>query len=452
MLETEVQVEPSAKKALPLVPKNLIFPFILLTSLFAWWGLANNMTDTLLAAFKRIMSMSDSKTAYIQVVCYLFGYGFLAIPAAIFIKKYSYKAGVLLGLGLYSVGAMLFWPAATMANYYFYLGAIWILFSGLSILETAANPYIISMGPEETATRRLNFAQSFNPMGSIIGVLLSQFFILSNLSNASAEQRAAMSPEQLIAIQDGELNAVSLIYGLVGVVMAATWFLIAFNKKMPKTQQTDGPSNIGGSFMRLLRNRHYMLGVLAQFFYVGAQIGVWSYVIRYVMQELNLNEAAAAGGKTAEQMGAAYYTASLILFTSTRFVCTWLMRYFKPRSILTFMACLAMVFTLVVAFVGGKTGVYCLIGISGCMSLMFPTIFGLSVRGLGAEDTKIAGSGQIMAIAGAALVTQIQGFVSDSFNSIEFSYLVPGICFVFIAYYGAVACRKDLPASVLQQQ
>lgn len=447
MLETEVQTVAAVERKTPLVPKHLVWPFILLTSLFAWWGLANNMTDTLLAAFKRIMSMSDSTTAYIQVVCYLFGYGFLAIPAAIFTKKYSYKSGVLLGLGLYSCGAILFLPAAHTANYYCYLGAIWILFSGLSILETAANPYIIAMGPEETATRRLNFAQSFNPMGSIMGVLISQTFILSKLNNASAEERAAMTPEQLQAIREVELNAVSVTYMLLGLILAITWILIAVNKKMPKTHQADGPSSVWAAFKRLLQNRHYMWGVLAQFFYVGAQIGVWSYVIRYAMQELNLEQAVVAGGKTAEQMAAAYYVASLILFTSSRFVFTWLMRFIKPRHLLTAMSGLAIVLTLVVAFVGGRIGVFALIGISGCMSLMFPTIFGLSVRGLGQEDTKIAGSGQIMAIAGAALVTQIQGVVSTSTGSINLSYLVPGVCFVFIAYYGAIACRKDLPAT-----
>ena len=402
------------------------------------------MTDTLLAAFKRIMSMTDSTTATIQVVCYLFGYGCLAIPAAIYIKRFSYKSGVLLGLGLYSVGAMLFIPAAYTASFIMFLFAIWILFSGLSILETAANPYIISMGPEETATRRLNFAQSFNPMGSIIGVIVSQKFILSNLNTASAEERAKMTTEQLEVIQSGELSAIAMTYFTVGAILAVTWLLIAFNKKMPRTHETKGPLNLGPSFKRLLHNRHYMWGVLAQFFYVGAQIGIWSYTIRYAMQELNLEAQVVEGGKTAEQMAATYYTASLILFTISRFVCTWLMRYIKPGNLLTILSALAIVFSFIVIHVGGAIGVYALVGISGCMSLMFPTIFGLSVRGLGEEDTKIAGSGQIMAIAGAAVVTQLQGAVSTGTGSINLAYYVPLLCFVFIAYYGAVACRKDL--------
>jgi FHS family L-fucose permease-like MFS transporter len=430
----------------PLVPLKILWPFILLTSLFAWWGLANNMTDTLLAAFKRIMSMSDAKTALIQVVCYGLGYGLLAIPAAIYIKKFTYKSGVLLGLGLYSIGALLFFPAKLTANYYCFLGAIWILFGGLSILETAANPYILAMGPPETATRRLNLAQSFNPIGSIMGIIVSKLFILSQLNTASAEERAAMNPEELQAMQAGELNAVTMTYVTVGLILVVTWILIATNRKMPKTGEAGGPMNLGPTFKRLIRNRHYMWGVVAQFFYVGAQIGVWSFTIRYVMQELNLEANVVPGGKTAEDMAATYYMAAIILFTCSRFICTWLMRYMTPANLLALLSSLGIVLTLTVIYVGGRIGVYALVGISGCMSLMFPTIFGLACRGLG-EDTKLGGAGLIMAILGGAVLTQIQGFVSDRAGSINMAYWVPTVAFIVIAYYGAVACRKDLPAS-----
>jgi len=417
-----------------MIPRNVLWPFILLTSLFAWWGLANNMTDTLLSAFKRIMSMSDSETALIQVVFYGAGYGLLALPAAIFIKKYTYKAGVLLGLGLYCLGAILFYPAKLTASYYFFLAAIWVLSGGLSILETAANPYIIALGPEETGTRRLNFAQSFNPLGSILGVLLSKVFILSRLNSAGAAERATMSTAELQSIQAGELNAVTMTYVWVGLVLIVTWILIAVNRSMPKAADAGGPLNLGPTFKRLARNRHYVWGVVAQFFYVGAQIGVWSFTIRYTMQELGLNEADASS----------YYVAALVLFTISRFVCTWLMRYFEPHSLLGILAMLGGICTLIVVFVGGYAGAYALVGISGCMSLMFPTIFGLAVRGLG-EDTKIAGSGLIMAILGGAVITQIQGMVSDAVNSINLAYLVPFVSFVVIAYYAMVAYKKDLP-------
>jgi FHS family L-fucose permease-like MFS transporter len=389
--------------------------------------------------------MTDAKTALIQVVCYGLGYGLLAIPAAIYIKRFSYKSGVLLGLGLYAVGCVLFFPAKLTANYYCFLGAIWILFGGLSILETAANPYILSMGPEETATRRLNLAQSFNPIGSITGVIVSKLFILSHLNKASAAERAAMSDTQLQAMQAGELNAVTMTYVTVGLILVVTWLMIAFNRRMPRTAEAAGALNLGPTFKRLIRNRHYMWGVVAQFFYVGAQIGVWSFTIRYVMQELRLEQHVVPGGKTAEDMAATYYMAALILFTASRFICTWLMRYMTPANLLTLLSSIAIVLCLAVIYAGGAAGVYALVGISGCMSLMFPTIFGLACRGLG-EDTKLGGSGLIMAILGAAVVTQIQGFVSDWTKSINLSYWIPLICFVAITYYGAVACRKDVPS------
>lgn len=425
-----------------LVPAGIIFPFILITSLFFLWGVANNMTDTLLSAFKRIMSMSDSQTALIQVVFYGAGYGLLAIPAAIFIKKYTYKAGVLLGLGLYSIGAILFFPAKLTADYYWFLAAIWILSAGLSILETSANPYILSMGSDETATRRLNFAQSFNPIGSISGILISQHFILSKLNRASAVERAAMSPEKLIKIQSGELNAVTLTYVTLGLLLIIIWILIATNRKMPKTAEAGGPLNFIPTFRKLLRKRHYVWGVVAQFFYVGAQIGVWSFTIRYVMKELRLEEINLPLGKTPEQMAATYYLASLVLFTLSRFICTWLMKFITPARLLTILALLAVGFTLLVIYAGGVTGVYALVGISGCMSLMFPTIFGLACRGLG-EDTKLAGSGLILAIFGGAVFTQLQGVVSDLTGKINLAFWVPLACFSVIAYYGVLAKKHE---------
>ncbi|OGC10217.1 L-fucose:H+ symporter permease [candidate division KSB1 bacterium RBG_16_48_16] len=302
------------------------------------------------------------------------------------------------------------------------------------------------MGPEETGTRRLNLAQSFNPIGSISGVVISQIFILSKLNKASAVERAAMKTEELQVIQAGELNAVTTTYVAVGLILVITWVLIAINKQMPKSSDAGGPLNLGPTFKRLVRNRHYMWGVVAQFFYVGAQIGVWSFTIRYVMQELRLEQIDLPIGKTPEQMAATYYTAALVLFTISRFVCTWLMRYIAPANLLTTLSIIAMLFTATVIYAGGRIGVYALVGISGCMSLMFPTIFGLACRGLG-EDTKLGGSGLIMAILGGAVITQLQGMVSDAVHSINLAYWVPLICFIVIAYYGAVACRKDLPSS-----
>ena len=418
-----------------LVPRKILLPFILLTSCFAWWGLANNMTDTLLAAFKKIMSMSDFQTSWIQIAFYG-SYFCLALPAAIFIKKFSYKAGVLLGLGLFILGSKIFYPASITMNYFHFLAALYILAGGLSILETSANPYIIAMGPPETGTRRLNLAQSFNPLGSIAGIFLSKVFILSHLNQASASERATMTAEQLKQIQSQELTAVMGPYVAVAFLLILIWIAIKIIQ-MPKGFDKGGKLEIKETFKRLIKIRHYRWGVIAQFFYVGAQIGVWSFTIRYVMNELGLNE----------EHASSYYLASLIFFAASRFISTWLMRYMTPSKLLSLLASLAMLFTLIVIFGSGYIGVYALVGISGCMSLMFPTIFGLSVRGLG-EDTKLAGSGQIMAILGGALLTALQGQVSDSTSSIKLSYLVPMICFMVILYFSVFVSKKDLPDSV----
>ena len=465
-----------------LVPKGIVFPFILLTTLFFAWALPNNLTDTMLAAFKRIMSMSDSKTAWIQVVCYLLGYGCFAIPGAIFIKKHTYKSGVMLGLGTYALGAILFYPAMLCADinadfsFVMYLFAILVLFAGLSILETSTNSYVYAIGPEETATRRLNFAQAFNPFGAIAGVVISQVFILSKLNLFNANERAALPADELAAIQGQELNAVTTTYVVVGIVMLVL-LLAIFLTKMPKLREDDKNVNFGATFRRLAKNKSYVWGVVAQFFYVGAQIAVWSFVIRYAMAQLDFDGVIAslgsgattdqiihalrnvepvAGGfyslcaflglddllpRTAEQAGATYYIMSLILFVIARFVCTWLMKFFKPRNILTALAVLAVICCLVTIYGTGRTGVYALMGISGCMSLMFPTIYGMGITGLG-DDTKIGGAGMVMAIAGAALLTQIQGIVSDSVGSIETAYWVPAVAFAIIAYYGARVCKK----------
>ena len=388
------------------------------------------MTDTLLAAFKKIMSMSDFQTSWIQVAFYG-SYFCLALPAAIIIKKYSYKSGILLGLGLFVIGALLFYPASQTMAYGHFLTALFILAGGLSILETTSNPYILAMGSAESGTLRLNLAQSFNPIGSIVGVALSKIFILSNLNHANAEERASMAKSQLETIQKQELAAVMGPYVGVAFLLLVLWLVIAIYK-MPQASDHNHRVDFVPTFKRLIRKPHYVWGVIAQFFYVGAQIGVWSFTIRYAMQELSINEEQAAN----------YYLAGLILFIVSRFVCTWLMNFISPQKLLTIMAVLAILLTNVVVFGGGYVGVFALIGISGCMSLMFPTIFGLASEGL-EEDRKIGGSGLIMAILGGAIVTMIQGQVSDSFQSIKLAYIVPMVCFGLIVFYALKKSRSD---------
>jgi FHS family L-fucose permease-like MFS transporter len=465
-----------------IIPKGIVWPFILLSTLFFAWAVPNNLTDTMLAAFKRIMSLTDSKTAWIQVACYLFGYGCFAIPGALFIKRFTYKSGVMLGLGMYASGAFLFYPAMLLSvssvniSFLMFLFAIIVLFAGLSILETSTNSYVCAIGPEKTATQRLNFAQSFNPFGAITGVVISQVFILSRLNTLSASERSALPAGELTRIQGVELNAVTMTYVAIGLVMILLTLAIYFTK-MPALKEDDKKLDFKGTFRRLKKNRNYVWGVIAQFFYVGAQIAVWSFIIRYAMQQLQLDQIIARLGenatmaeiistlrnveplaagfynvcdwmglqallpRTAEQAGATYYIISLILFVFSRFLCTGLMKFVKPRHLLTILSILAFLLSMVTIYGEGRFGIYALIGISGCMSLMFPTIYGLGIAGLG-EDTKIGGAGMIMAIAGAAFLTQIQGIVSDQSGNIVIAYWVPAVAFVIITYYAGLVSRN----------
>ena len=392
------------------IEKQYLKPFILVTSLFLLWGLANNMTDTLLSAFKRIMSMSDTQTSLIQFAFYG-AYFCLALPAALFIRKHSYKSGVVLGLCLYAAGAILFMPAAKAASYGFYLIAIYIMAGGCSVLETTANPYILSMGSPETATRRLNIAQAFNPIGSILGILMSKYFILSDIS----------------------LYSISGTYATLGLVLIVI-LVVMLAIKMPGGQDRDGNvQGLGAVFGRLLRNKQYRRGVIAQFFYVGAQIGIWSFTIRIVMQELSITEAPAS----------TIYLISIVGFCLSRFVYTWLMKFFAPTKLLLFGAAMSLACTAVVICTAGSGWllVGALILISAFMSLMFPTIYGLALEhvedpaaGGHPGDAKIGASGLIMAILGGAILTPLQGLLSDTF-SIHTSYLVPFICFAVVLSY-----------------
>ncbi len=394
--------------------KKYLLPFVLVTSLFLLWGLANNMTDTLLAAFKRIMDMSDAQTSLIQFAFYG-SYFCFALPAAIFISRHSFKSGIILGLLLYSAGAILFLPAAYAASYGFYLVAIYIMAGGCSVLETTANPYILSMGSPETATRRLNIAQSFNPIGSIIGILMSKYFILKDIS----------------------LYSVSGTYASLGLVLIAILVAILF-VKMPAGRDPGNRNGILASFGRLFKNRLYRYGVVAQFFYVGAQIGVWSFTIRIVMQELGVLEAQAS----------TIYLITIIGFCLSRFIYTWLMKWVSPTKLLLAGGVLSTLMTAVVVLGAGSGWllIVALVLISFFMSLMFPTIYGLSLGGVAQsehpDDAKLGASGLIMAILGGALLTPLQGLVSDN-SSIYMSYIIPAICFVVVTLFAAYAVKTN---------
>ncbi|MGR5177454.1 L-fucose:H+ symporter permease [Vibrio parahaemolyticus] len=406
------------------IPKEIKFGFWLLCTCFAMWGLANNMTDVLIAQFRKVFTLTDMQSGLVQTAFYG-AYFCLALPAALFIQRFSYKAGVLLGLGLFASGALLFYPAAQAMEYLPFLLALFVLAGGLSILETSANPYILAMGPEETATRRLNIAQACNPIGSITGVLIGKFYILSQLNPATDAERAVMPVEELSQIQSEELYAVMMPYLAVACVIAVIWFLI-LKTKMPAAKDTsaNGESTFGQAFGRIVKRSHFTKGVVAQFFYVGAQIGCWSWTIRYVMQEV--------GGTEAE--ASTYLLTSIVIFSAMRWVCVALMKHIEPQRLLAILAAIATVFVAMVMFVGGVAGAYALVGVSACMSLMFPTIFGLSLRDLG-SDSKFGGSFLIMAILGGAVLTAIMGQISDA-AGIGAAFIVPLIGFIYLVYYG----------------
>lgn len=411
----------------PFVYPQMVVPFALIVTCFAAWGIAANMTDPLVKVFSKIFSMSTLQASLVQF-SYYGAYFLLALPAAFINRRYSYKTGVLVGLGCAFVGACLFYPAAQAMTYGFFLIALFTLAGGLSILETSANPFVIAMGPEGNATRRLNFAQAFNPVGTNIGVLLSAALILPNLHPATPAERAAMAPDALIAVQTGELNAVMVPYVGFAFVLLAIWVAIALNRMPTEREAAAGGAreiHRSATLGRLLANSHYSFGVVAQFFNVAAQTCTWTFTIQYVQEALGGTEASAGW----------YLQASLIVFLISRFVMVWLMGYVRPATLLGLMALGGSALALYAAMNVGMSGVWAIVLISASLSLMFPTIYGIALHGLG-EDTKFGAAGLVMAILGGALMPLVQGALIDAYGA-AFSYIVPGLCFLVVAGYAA---------------
>lgn len=413
----------------PVIATNLIFPFVLVTFCFALWGFANDITNPLVKAFGTIFNQSAFISSFVQFAFYA-GYCFMAIPAAIFIKKYSYKSGILVGLALYAVGGALFIPASMVGMFYPFCAAFFIMTCGLSFLETSANPYILSMGDESTATQRLNLAQSFNPLGSIIGILVAKDFILAKLNKLSTDERAALAVDEFEKVKMADLTIVRGPYVAIGLVLLVMFILI-YMTKMPQSKDAGGTLDISGTFKRLMANLRYREGVIAQAFYVGAQITVWTYTIHYGTNVL-MSEGMIEADAAAYAVNFNFY--AMILFGVSRFVCTFMLKYISSGKLLMLLSLAAIVFLMPVVFVGGRTGLYALIGISGCMSLMFPTIYGIALRGIG-DDAKLGAAGLVMAIAGGSLMPPLQGLMLDSYG-VQMSYLMPSVCFLVIAWYG----------------
>jgi len=435
----------SSTRPARVIPYGILWPFILVTSLFALWGFANDVTNPMVAAFKEILLISHFQSSLVQFAFYG-GYCVMAIPAALFIRRFSYKAGILVGLLLYSVGALLFIPSGMMMAFWAFLLSYFILTCGLSFLETSSNPYVLSMGPEQTATRRLNFAQAFNPIGSLMGMLVAKNLILARLDETSEEGRRALletAPEQLKTIRVHDLAVLRGPYVAIGLIVLAV-FVIFLLTRMPKGRGEEGAHlNLGPTLRRLFANKKYIKGVVAQAFYVGAQIMCWTFIIQYAMNELGMSAKTAQG----------YNIIAMAIFCSSRFICTYLLKYFSPGALLATLAVFGGLLILGTIFIHGMAGLYCLIAVSACMSLMFPTIYGIALRGLG-NDAKLGAAGLIMAIGGGSIMPPLQAYIMDmkAFNlgfmtmsSTRASFVLPFICFVVITYYGIFASRKDLP-------
>ena len=413
-------------KKLPFLYDGMLVPFVLLVTCFAAWGIAANMTDPLVKVFSKIFSMSTLQASFVQFA-YYGAYFCLALPAAFINRRFSYKTGVLVGLGCAIAGAFAFYPASQTMSYGYFLLALFTLAGGLSILETSANPFVIAMGPEGNATRRLNFAQAFNPVGTNIGVFLAATLILPQLNPATLEQRAAMAPADLLAVQAGELQAVMVPYVGFAFVLVIIWAAILF-RRIPTGHEAVASGlddvNFGPTLRRLLANNHYRFGVIAQFFNVAAQTCVWTFMIQYVMEVIGGDEANAG----------TYLQYSLIVFLISRFVMTWLMGFVRPAALLTAMAVLGTVLCLYAVLNPGLLGVWAIVSISACLSLMFPTIYGVALHGLG-DDTKFGAAGLVMAILGGALLPLVHGAVLDGYGA-AVSYVVPAVCFLVVAAYG----------------
>ena len=421
------------KQKIPVIPRELLFPFILVTSLFALWGFANDISNPMVAAFRRILLISHFESSLVQFAFYA-GYCFMAIPAAIFIQRFNYKNGILMGLALYSVGCFLFIPAGNAMEFWAFLMAYFVMTCGLAFLETTSNPYILSLGPEETSTRRLNFAQAFNPIGSLTGMLIAKEFILARLNKETEVERRLLQdvdPAAFTAIQQADLDTVSLPYLMLGGVVFAFLIFFLFSKLPQNKSAHTGDLQLGATFKRLISNAVYIRGVVAQAFYVGVQIMVWTFIIQYADIELNMPYADAQG----------YNMIAMGIFVTSRFICTFLLKYIKPSSLLLYLAIGGGVFTLGTIFIKGMVGLYSLVAISACMSLMFPTIYGIALKGLG-DDAKLGSAGLILAIGGGMLLPPLQGLLIDkatwfaSLSSIRFSFVLSLICFIVIAMYG----------------
>ena len=422
-----------------LVEKRYLATFIIITSLFALWGFANDITNPMVAAFQTVMELSAFQASWVQCAFYG-GYATMAIPAALFIRKFSYKSGILLGLGLYAVGAFLFIPAASMQNFLFFCLSLYILTFGLAFLETTANPFILSLGEKESSTRRLNLSQAFNPMGSLSGMAVASMIVLpalwSDRRNAAGETFFHTLPDsEKAAIRLHDLEVIRNPYVILGLVVVAILIIILL-KKMPQTAANEKQDTAKLTLKRLWSNSVYREGVLAQVFYVAAQIMVWTFIIQYA-DNLGINKATAQN----------YNIVAMSIFLCSRFICTFLMKYINSRKLLAIFGIGAIICTTGTILIVGMPGLYCLVGISAFMSLMFPTIYGIALENVESKDTSLGAAFLVMAIVGGAVMPPLQGLIIDQGTvvghpAVNVSFVLPLVCFSAITLYGIRSARK----------
>jgi FHS family L-fucose permease-like MFS transporter len=422
-----------------LIEKKYLVTFILITSLFALWGFANDITNPMVAAFQTVMELSTFEASWVQFAFYG-GYATMAIPAALFIRRYNYKSGILLGLGLYAIGAFLFIPAAMMQNFLFFCLSLYILTFGLAFLETTANPFILSLGSKESATRRLNLSQAFNPLGSLLGMAVASTIVLPSLlsdqrNGAGETFFHTLSEAEKANIRLHDLAVIRDPYVILGIVVLIIFLIIAF-KKMPQTDASVQQDKAINTVKRLWKNKVYREGVVTQVFYVAAQIMVWTYIIHYA-DNLGINKATAQN----------FNIIAMCLFLCGRFICTFLMRFINTRLLLGIFGIGAMLCTFGTIAIVGKLGLYCLVGISVFMSLMFPTIYGIALENVERQDTSLGAAFLVMAIVGGAIMPPLQGLIIDKQEilhhpAVNISFILPLLSFAIITLYGFRTYRK----------
>ena len=416
---------------------NYLIPFILITTCFVLWGFANDVTTPMVKAFSKIFRMSVTEGALVPVAFY-FGYFVMAFPAALFIQRYSFKSGVLVGLILYATGALLFFPAKEMVMFFPFLLAYFILTCGLSFLETSCNPYIYCMGSEDTGTRRLNLAQAFNPSGVLAGSFVAMQYVQARMSPIDSQARMLLDDQQFEIVKEHDLGVLIQPYVYIGAFILILLLLIWFTR-MPRMASTSSHKPLRQSLKELIHFKNYREGVMAQFFYIGAQVMCWTFIIQYGTR---LFVSGGMDERAAEVLSQKYNIAALVLFTIFRFVCTYFLKFVTPSRLLTVLAVISVSAVAGVILFTDINGLYCLVIVSACMSLMFPTIYGLALRGVGDSNVKVASAGLIMAILGGSVFPPLQAALIDLKVSVlglpatNVSFVVPLICFAVVAWYG----------------